>query len=135
MSSAVSENQSETVSYKGQLGGYRPGSGRKLGQTNKYSAQAILAAVDQSTLQYSGLTFAQSLAQGYIQSIQDGDRRVRVMYEKMLLDKIVADKVEVTAGDGTTIEDKMAAFHRALNGATTVPLTVATTVQPPPPQE
>jgi hypothetical protein len=135
MSSAVSENKSETVSYKGQLGGYRPGSGRKLGQTNKYSAQAILAAVDQSTLAYNGLTFAQSLAQGYIQSIEEGDRRVRVMYEKMLLDKIVADKVEVTVGDGDTIEDKMAAFHRALNGSTTQPLTVIQQDTPPSQQE
>jgi hypothetical protein len=78
------------------LGGARPGAGRKKGQTNKLSGEKILDAV----LSQCGKPFEVLLAEGYHMSILACDMPVRQNYEKMILSKVVADKHEI---DHTTL--------------------------------
>lgn len=82
------EKQSNKTS---KLGGYRPNSGRKKGTTNKISGVTILESVEK----YCGQKFEDLLAQGYFDSIQNNDKPTRIQYEKMFLNKVVADKAEM----------------------------------------
>jgi len=92
-------------------GGYRPGSGRKAGTTNKISAQSLLAAIEQTT----GDSLENLLAQGYHDSIIGSDKQTRLQYEKMFLGKVVADKVSMDINENQdNIEAKQAAFAEAI---------------------
>ena len=89
-------------------GGARPGSGRKPGTTNKISATQILASIETET----GLEFGTLLAQGYAEAIQTNDRATRLKYEQMILNKVVAEKVEVDVGESeSALERKQLAFR------------------------
>ena len=137
MSSAVAEIVKETPTYvPGRFTSEnQPANrGRKPGVPSKYSPKSLLATIDQKLQENRGTTFAESLAEGYLNAINDNDTKLRYLYEKAILDKVIADKIAVEVADGETIEDKLAAFHRALNGTPTVqPIiepTVAATVLP-----
>ena len=98
-------------------GGARPGSGRKPGTTNKISATQILASIETET----GLEFGTLLAQGYAESIQSNDRATRLKYEQMILNKVVAEKVEVDVGESeTALERKQQAFQEVLRKLTVI---------------
>lgn len=106
------------------------GRGRPKGSLSKYSPKSLLATIDAKLQADRGLTFAESLAEGYVNAINDGDTKLRYLYEKAILDKVIADKVEVSVDSEGTLEAKMEAFHRALQGNNTVALTVEPTVGP-----
>jgi hypothetical protein len=72
-------------------GGARPGAGRKKGGTNKISADKILKSIEDTC----GKPFEELLAQGYYSSIINQDVNTRLQYEKMFINKVVADKQEV----------------------------------------
>lgn len=92
-------------------GGARPGAGRKAGTTNKISGVSILASVEH----YTGERFEDLLAQGYADSINHNDKSTRLAYEKMFLNKVVADRVEMGIGESeSAIAAKQAAFEAAL---------------------
>lgn len=92
-------------------GGARPGAGRKAGTTNKISGASILASVEH----YTGERFEDLLAQGYADSINQSDKPTRLAYEKMFLNKVVADRVEMGIGDSeSAIAAKQEAFEAAL---------------------
>jgi len=97
---------------KDNRGGARAGAGRPKGSGNKITAQDLLDAVQK----VSGRPFVESLAEGYNEAIVNGDKKIRVMYEKIIIDKVVADRqqVEVTESEETTAA-KTAAFAEALN--------------------
>ena len=101
---------------KKKRGGYRPGGGRPKGSGNKVTAQDLINTAQQVI----GKPFIQSLFEGYQDSIHAGDKKVRVMYEKMIVDKIVADRqqVEVTESEDTTAQ-KANAFAEALRSLVT----------------
>lgn len=92
-------------------GGVRAGAGRPKGSGNKVTAQDLLDAVQK----VAGKPFVESLAEGYAEAIVNGDKKIRVMYEKIIIDKVVADRqqVEVTESEETTVA-KAAAFSEAL---------------------
>ena len=126
----MSENESESqpISYKGQIGGYRHNAGRPPGITSKYSVASLLGTIQNVV----GKSFSQSLAEGYLNSINDNDTKLRFAYEKIILDKVVADKVAVEVNDGATMESKMEAFAHALSGYSlkdTIPLNVTPTIE------
>lgn len=85
---------------KSKHGGARPNSGRPAGTTNKISAKTILEAIEKQT----GVAFEELLAQGYHESILQGDSALRMQYEKMFLSKVVADKVDI---DHTTLGESL----------------------------
>ena len=64
-------------------GGARPGAGRPKGSGNKITAQDLIDTANQVI----GKPFVVSLFEGYQDSIIAGDKKVRVMYEKLILDK------------------------------------------------
>jgi hypothetical protein len=92
-------------------GGAREGAGRPKGQTNRLTAKEILDTA-QNML---GKPFVVSLMEGYMETIQSGDTRNRVTYEKIILDKTATTIIEAEVTDSTdAIEAKQAAFHEAL---------------------
>jgi small nuclear ribonucleoprotein (snRNP)-like protein len=93
------------------------GRGRPKGSLSKFTPAALLRSIEETV----GKPFVQSLAEGYKDSIDRGDHKTRYLYEKAILDKVVADKVSVEVDDGATMESKMQAFAQALNGFTLKP--------------
>ena len=92
-------------------GGARKGSGRPQNTTNKLTAKEILDTAENML----GKPFVVSLMEGYIETINSGDTRNRVTYEKLILDKTATTIIEAEIIDSTdAIEAKQAAFAEAL---------------------
>lgn len=99
------------IKVKGKNGGARPGAGRPKGSTNKITAQELIDTAESVI----GKPFIVSLLEGYQDTILQGDRKTRVMYEKMIIDKVISDKQEVEiTNPEDMIEAKAAAFAEAL---------------------
>ena len=82
-------------------GGRRHGGGRRKGSTNKLSAQTLLhqiAKIDKP--------FAIGLAEDYHNARLSGDKHLIMKYQNMILNKVVADKVDV---DHTTMGQPLTA--------------------------
>jgi hypothetical protein len=96
---------------EGTRGGWRPGGGRPAGTTNKLTAVALLKAIEDRT----GKTVAEHLADGYADAIHGGDSRLRLEYERLILSKTVADKVDITVGETEEqLATKQMAFQTAI---------------------
>jgi methionine salvage enolase-phosphatase E1 len=96
---------------KDRRGGARPGAGRPKGSGNKITVQDL---IDQAQITI-GKSFVQSLIEGYHDTIVAGDRRTRVMYEKMIMDKVLADRQQVEVTDTEdAVAARAAAFAAAL---------------------
>jgi len=105
-------------------GGVRVNAGRPSGSTNKVTAKDLIEQAE-ATL---GQPFIVSLMEGYAESISDGDRKTRVVYEKMILDKIATTLIEAEVTDSeATIDARQAAFATALAAATALATTQAST--------
>jgi hypothetical protein len=91
-------------------GGAREGSGRKPGTTQKITAKEILSQCEAIV----GKPLAVSILEGYRDTILDGDRKQRVIYEKMLLDKTSSTLFE---GEITESEDAVASKKQAFMDA------------------
>jgi hypothetical protein len=92
MSENLNKNQYHS---KGKMGGARPGAGRKKGTRQKLSAQSILHEIARKDK-----PFAIGLAEDYHNARMSGDQHLVVKYQQMILNKVVADKVDV---DHTTL--------------------------------
>lgn len=102
-------------------GGVRDGAGRPKGSTTKVTAKDLIEQA-QATL---GKPFIVSLMEGYQDSIVDNDRKSRVVYEKMILDKIATTMIEAEVTDSeATIDAKQAVFRAALAAASALATTV-----------
>ena len=92
-------------------GGARPGSGRPRGSTNKIRLEDLFNSIESET----GQSFEIQLAQNYSGAIQREDWGKVMEYDKVFLNKIVADKNEVTIQDSEdTIELRRRAFMEAI---------------------
>ena len=92
------ENQpSET---KSKHGGPRPGSGRKLGSTQKLSAATLLYEIEK---QANGVPYETLLANDFIAARYSGDDTLIHKYHTMILSKVIADKVDITS-NGQTLQ-------------------------------
>lgn len=80
---------------KDRRGGPRPNSGRKLGQKQKLSALTILQEIAKKDK-----PFAVGLAEDYHNARMSDDKHLVVKYQQMIINKVVADKVDV---DHTTM--------------------------------
>jgi hypothetical protein len=87
-------NNNQNRPKKGR-GGARPNSGRKVGSTQKLSAQRLLHEIAKRDK-----PFAIGLAEDYHNARMSGDQHLVVKYQQMILNKVVADKVDV---DHTTL--------------------------------
>jgi|APCry1669190646_1035306.scaffolds.fasta_scaffold29962_3 hypothetical protein len=92
-------------------GGARAGAGRPKGTGNKITAKELLDQC-QKTI---GIPFAQSLMEGYRDAIHDDDRKHRVIYEKIIVDKVASTMFDVEVDDTTEIVSaKQLAFAEAI---------------------
>lgn len=82
-------------------GGVRPGGGRRKGSTNKLSAQTLLQEIAKRDK-----PFAIGLAEDYHNARISGDTHLIMKYQHMILNKVVADKVDV---DHTTMGQPLTA--------------------------
>lgn len=82
-------------------GGRRHGGGRRKGSTNKLSAQTLLHEIARQDK-----PFAIGLAEDYHNARLSGDKHLIVKYQNMILNKVVADKVDV---DHTTMGQPLTA--------------------------
>jgi len=104
------ENIANTSNEKGH-GGARPGAGRPKGSSNRLTAKEILDTAENML----GKPFVVSLLEGYIDSINTGDTKNRVTYEKIILDKTATTIIEAEITDSTdAIQAKQAAFAEAM---------------------
>jgi len=96
---------------KDNRGGARPGAGRPKGSGNKVTVQELI----DTALAVTGKPFVVSLMEGYNETIINNDKKIRVMYEKMIMDKVLADRHQVENIESEdTVEAKRAAFTDAL---------------------
>lgn len=95
--------------YNGENGGARPGGGKKI--NHRLTARDLL---EQAEL-VIGKPLAVSILEGYRDTILDNDRKTRVIYEKMLLDKTASTilDVDVTATEDI-VKEKRVAFRDAV---------------------
>lgn len=101
----------EKDSKKNKHGGARPGAGRPKGSGNKVTAQDLLEAAEAKL----GRPFVESLVEGYVKSIDENNNKLRVIYEKMIIDKVIADRQQVEVTESAdAVEAKKAAFAQAL---------------------
>jgi hypothetical protein len=109
--SSSAPESSESDSSTSGWGGARPGAGRKPGRTDRLTARALLAECERVT----GRPFAETLVEGYHETILNGDWRNRVVYEKMILDKVSTTMIEAEVTDpNDTVEQRREAFRQAL---------------------
>lgn len=87
---------------------------RRVGRPNKPIRLTIDRLLDSIEIT-SGKNFAMLIAEGYQDAIVSGNARLRLEYERMLLAKVVADKVDVSVSESEdTIEAKRVAFQEAI---------------------
>jgi hypothetical protein len=92
-------------------GGARTGAGRPKGSGNKITAQDLI----DEALKVTGKPLVTSIMEGYSKSIIENNNKLRVSYEKMFLDKVIADRHQVeTVESEDVLEAKQAAFAAAL---------------------
>jgi len=101
------EHEKDSSSNKNpNWGGAREGAGRRKGSTNKVSAKELLETAERVI----GKPFVESLMEGYRDTILDGDRKHRTIYEKMIVDKVATSLFDVEV---TESEDLIAAKREA----------------------
>jgi hypothetical protein len=92
-------------------GGARRGAGRPKGAPNKITGSTLLAAIAERDV-----PFAQGLAEDYVRARTGGDPHLTLKYQQMIMNKVIADKVEVDVTDqNRLLEAKREAFQAALN--------------------
>ena len=96
-------------------GGARPNSGRPKGSTTKIKIEDLMAQIE---LQ-SGESYDQLLARNYVGAIQRSDWGGVRDYDKAFMNKMIADKSEVTTVESTEVlEQKQQAFAEAIRQIT-----------------
>jgi hypothetical protein len=89
------KNQEKPIK-KGKKGGPRPNSGRPKGTTNKLSAVQLL-----NQISIVDVPFEVGFAEDYASARRSGDKYLVQKYQAMILNKVVADKVDVTSNGET----------------------------------
>jgi hypothetical protein len=106
----TTEQTTEQTVEKGRNGGVRPGAGRPKGSPNKITGSTLLAEIEKRDV-----PFAQGLAEDYIAARQTDDRHLVLKYQQMIMNKVIADKVEIDVTDqNRLLEAKRDAFRAAL---------------------
>ena len=92
-------------------GGPRPGAGRPKGSGNKIKIEDLIDSIEQR----AGVPFTEQIATNYVGAILREDWARVENYDKALLNKIVADKNEITVEEvGDVIDAKKEAFKEAI---------------------
>jgi len=96
-------------------GGARAGAGRPKGSTALITAATLIRAIEDR----GARPFEELLAEGYIDSIEQNNRKLRIEYERLFLGKVLSDRVAVDVSESEDIiEAKKLAFAEALGKLT-----------------
>ena len=100
----------QMTEQRGKNGGARAGAGRPKGSPNKITGSTLLAEIEKRDV-----PFAQGLAEDYIRARQTDDRHLVLKYQQMIMNKVIADRVEIDVTDqNRLLEAKRDAFRAAL---------------------
>ena len=92
-------------------GGPRVGAGRPKGSGHKVRLEDLMSSIELAT----GVTYAEQLANNYADALERSDWGKVMEYDKAFLNKLVADKSEVTVTNtADDVDTKRAAFEEAL---------------------
>jgi len=117
----LENNQKKSVE-KGKNGGWRPNSGRKKGSTQKLSAQSILQEIAKKDK-----PFAAGLAEDYHNARMGDDKHLVAKYQQMILNKVVADKVDIDhTTKGESLNTKFNFPREETVDWSTLPVTITT---------
>ena len=94
----IMENNNQIISDKPKVGGAREGAGRPLGSKQKLSGQALLEALELTL----GVPYPVQLANNYLNALAT-DRGLVAKYDQLFLNKVIADKVDITS-NGQTLQ-------------------------------
>jgi hypothetical protein len=96
-------------------GGARPGAGRPRGSTTKVTLDDLLKNIELVT----GKTYGEILAHNYAGAMSRSDWNGVRDYDKAFMNKLLADKTEVTTIDSEdAVAEKQAAFAEAIRQIT-----------------
>jgi len=95
----TNSNNQTLQEEKPKWGGKREGAGRPKGLLTRISAGEILEEIEKVV----GLPFATQLALCYQQALYGDDDRLKLEYNRLILSKVVADKVDITS-NGETLQ-------------------------------
>lgn len=98
----------ENIQKKSSRGGPRPNSGRPKGTTNKLSGSAILEEIER---QSQGQSYETILVNDFLQARYGDDKQLVIKYHQMILNKVIADKVDITS-NGQTIAPPILTFSK-----------------------
>jgi hypothetical protein len=87
-------------------GGARAGAGRPKGSSALITAATLIRAIEDR----GARPFEELLAEGYIDSIEQNNRKLRIEYERLFLGKVLSDRVSVDVSES---EDLLAAKKQA----------------------
>lgn len=111
MSEKQSKIQKATTTPRKGRGGARPGAGRKPGSTALITAKTLLETIENQ----SGRSFGDLLTEGYLKTVANNNDKLRLEYERMIIAKVVSDKVAVEVNESEdAVAAKQAAFAAAL---------------------
>ena len=112
-------NQTSTKSFKGQLGGARPGAGRPKGSVSTISSKSLLAQVEQDA---HGRSYEQLLVEDFMAARASGDANLVLKYHSMILSKVMSTLTHIEIDDSQdNILAKQLAFSQALSKLTGLP--------------
>jgi len=108
-----------TQSFKGQLGGARPGAGRPKGSKSTISSKSLLAEVESRN---NGITYEELLVDDFMAARSSGDANLVYKYHTMILSKVMSTLTRIEVEDSTdSIAAKQLAFAQALSNLTGIP--------------
>jgi len=103
------------IKQKSGRGGVRPGAGRPKGTSNKIKIEDLIDSIESR----SGMSFQDQIASNYVAAIVREDWARVENYDKALLNKIVADKTDITVENvGDDLNLKAEAFKAAIEALT-----------------
>ena len=106
-----SVNNEEKPVRKGR-GGYRPGSGRKKGSTERITIDGLLETLK---TQAKGRKYEDLLVEDFLKARTNGDSQLTIKYHNLILNKVMSTLNTVEVADSAdSVEMKQQAFAEAL---------------------
>ena len=107
----INNSMARQPHHDNNYGGARAGAGRPKGTGNKIRLEDLLDSIEVKV----GRSYAEQLAENYAGAVQRSDWARVENYDRAFLNKVVADKQEVTTVEGPdAVEQRAQAFAEAL---------------------
>lgn len=112
----MEQNIETPIVKKSNLGGARPGAGRKKGSKNHISVGDLLSSLEQRS---GGQRYEELLIDDFLSARNEGDKNTILKYHNLILNKVMNTLAKVEVADSQdAIQAKQAAFAEALSKLT-----------------